>query len=202
MNFSIRANDKYDLRQNFSEVTNERLKDFVSIGIRAISSQYGFDGATWSVDIKQDKKPSPEVDILPAMFGFPAKRTILDYKLTLKLKSPISASLNIVQATKNQAILLGIDEQVSQDYDYRAELEGSVILSLRSGINDTIFFDINAVLSLKRKSHFADSKHFEEFETINQNGVEELRQAISNLLLQAYFETLNSYGFKVKKGAS
>lgn len=202
LDFCLRANNKYDLRQNINAVTSERLKEFVSVGIRAISNQYGFDGSTWKIEIKQDKNPPPEIDLSPMLIGHPVKKTPLDYKVTLTLESPLSITLNMAEATKDQTTLLGIDKQFSEKYDYRAQFNGTVFVTLRSEVNDAIFFDVDANLSLKRKSHFADSSHFDQFETIDQGNVEILRKAIKDLLLQAYFETLNSYGLKVDKGNS
>jgi hypothetical protein len=194
MNFVIRAKEKYDLRQQIGKVSNERVKEFVSIGIRALSNEFGFEANAWDIITEQDIRNS-----LEQIYGLPANNTKLDDKLTLELLSPLSPKINLATATPGQAYLIATDLLNSIKFDYRAKFSGTVSASLRTEASDRIFFDIDMCISVERKSSFADTKHFYPFTTIDQNAVQRLRVSISDMLLQAYYEALNNYGFTVEK---
>lgn len=198
LNFSLRPKEKYNLRNELGLVTEDRVKEFVSIGIRSLSYNYALDPGGWAVKISRDSSPAPERGL--ALFGLPETITYLDYRLTVNASSPRSLVLNKTRATDRQSVVLSVDKNLSVRFDYVLSLSGGVDITLRSGVADAIYFDVDMRLSLLRKSQFADDKHFAPFESLDQQMRGNIRRQIQDQLLDAYMEALNALGFSVKRG--
>jgi len=200
LNFSLRTKEKVDLTRFVGQLTDDRIKDFVSVGVRALSYQFGLDATAWDIAVTQNKAPGSEPENrLAGLLNFPVKSIALDYKVTCDLKSPKTGKLQRQGASEGQVALIAIDRLENERFDYRAMFSGTVVARLRTGLGDTVFFDIDMQISIERKSRFADDKHFDAFESIDQNALQRLRLQVTEKILEAYVVTLNQYGLQVQR---
>ena len=202
LNFSLGTKTETHLRQHVNEVSESRVGEFVDIGVRAISEAYGIRGTDWRVSIQ--KLPAFYEDIdMPALEATAQGDTTArimehDYTLTAELASPESSDLSLSTASERQREVIMIDQAPSNEYIYKIDFKTRATAELHEYRDNVIYFNIDTHLRNQRKSSFAADKHFAEFDGVNHVQVERLRADLSRILLQAYINSIRSYGLEVQ----
>jgi hypothetical protein len=201
LSFSIKTLENESLEEKMSELSNDRIREFVSIGIASISTAYGLDLSEWETTIEVDSDPEPEQDdIASLLLGYDVEPEYIDYKLLVKFDSSFSRSFDIDNSNKNQSSLIKIDKALSSKKSYRVTFDGTAKITLRQLDPESVYFDLNLYARVERKSKFSDEKHFSTFKRLDEREVGKLREAINTILLESYYSSLKSLGFNIEKG--
>jgi len=198
LNYSLKPLENVKIKDKIPLVTEEKIRQFISVGIRAISSVYALNAASWHINISTLNDTGADANTI--FFRTPdteQNNTYVEYRLDIGFESEFSNTLFIENASSSQKTLLLIDDDISSKKHYRVKFCGDIAMILLSANNDVVFFNIDLYAIIQKKSKFADTKHFQGINSIDQKAVEELRKEFSAQIFNAYFQTLKSLGVKV-----
>jgi hypothetical protein len=185
-----------------SGYTEERAREFLSVGVRAISPHFGLSAEDCQIRLEREDVAPRAATHNRFSTGAQEPNERLDYRVKAKIVSPWSSTLSQNQTDKDdlRQALLGIDHELSDKFDYRAKLDADVDAALRSENKSVVSFSIGLNLTMQRKSRFAKAKHFAGFDGVNNENVVRTRQLLSRLLMEAYMSTLTDLGLEITQG--